>query len=57
MWQPHTPAMAAGLTDRVWTLREVLIFVRLASLRPLGFSAACFSGSSALLAFGKTLRR
>jgi hypothetical protein len=23
-WQPRTPAMAAGLTDRVWTLREVL---------------------------------
>src|SRR5712691_8835357 len=25
-WQPHTPAMAAGLTDQVWTLREVLLF-------------------------------
>jgi hypothetical protein len=24
--QPCTPAMAAGLTDRVWTLREVLLF-------------------------------
>jgi hypothetical protein len=24
-WQPRTPAMAAGLTDRVWTLREVLL--------------------------------
>jgi hypothetical protein len=23
-WQQRTPAMAAGLTDRVWTLREVL---------------------------------
>jgi IS1 family transposase len=23
-WWPCTPAMAAGLTDRVWTLREVL---------------------------------
>ena len=23
-WQPTTPAMAAGLTDHVWTLREVL---------------------------------
>src|SRR5919197_1557571 len=22
-WQPRTPAMAAGLTDHVWTLREV----------------------------------
>jgi len=25
-WQPCTPAMAAGLTDRVWSLREVLLF-------------------------------
>jgi hypothetical protein len=25
-WQPRTPAMAAGLTDRVWTLREELLF-------------------------------
>src|SRR5499433_3111494 len=25
-WWPCTPAMAAGLTDRVWTLREVLLF-------------------------------
>jgi len=25
-WQPCTPAMAAGLTDRVWTLRAVLLF-------------------------------
>ena len=24
--QPRTPAMAAGLTDHVWTLREVLLF-------------------------------
>jgi hypothetical protein len=26
MWQPQTPAMAAGLSDHVWTLREVLLF-------------------------------
>jgi IS1 family transposase len=26
MWWPWTPAMAAGLTDHVWTLREVLLF-------------------------------
>jgi len=26
LWQPCTPAMAAGLTDRVWTLREVCLF-------------------------------
>jgi len=25
-WRPRTSAMAAGLTDRVWTLREVLLF-------------------------------
>jgi hypothetical protein len=25
-WRPCTPAMAAGLTDRVWSLREVLMF-------------------------------
>jgi IS1 family transposase len=25
-WRPGTPAMAAGLTDRVWTLREVLLY-------------------------------
>ena len=25
-WQARTPAMAAGLTDHVWTLREVLCF-------------------------------
>jgi transposase-like protein/IS1 family transposase len=25
-WCPYTPAMAAGLTDHVWTLNEVLMF-------------------------------
>jgi IS1 family transposase len=25
LWRPQTPAMAAGLTDRVWSLREVLL--------------------------------
>ena len=25
-WRPWTPAMAAGLTEHVWTLREVLCF-------------------------------
>jgi IS1 family transposase len=25
-WRPQTPAMAAGLTDHVWSLREVLLF-------------------------------
>jgi hypothetical protein len=23
-WQPRTPAMAAGLTDRIWTVKELL---------------------------------
>ena len=26
VWRPCTPAMAAGLTDRGWPLREVLLF-------------------------------
>jgi IS1 family transposase len=26
LWQPCTPAMAAGLTDHVWTLQKVLMF-------------------------------
>jgi len=25
-WRPYTPAMAAGLTDHVWTLKEVRLF-------------------------------
>jgi IS1 family transposase len=25
-WRPCTPAMAAGLTDRVWSLKEVLLY-------------------------------
>ena len=26
MWRPCTPAMAAGLTDHVWSLTEVLLY-------------------------------
>jgi hypothetical protein len=26
LWRPCTPAMVAGLTDHVWTLKEVLLF-------------------------------
>jgi IS1 family transposase len=26
LWRPCTPAMAAGLTEHVWTLREVLLY-------------------------------
>jgi len=26
VWRPCTPAMAAELTDHVWTLREVLLY-------------------------------
>src|SRR3989454_5389488 len=25
-WRPYTPAMAAGLTDHVWSLREVVLY-------------------------------
>jgi len=32
-WQERTPAMAAGLTDHVWSLREVLLY-RVPPLRP-----------------------
>ncbi len=35
-WQPRTPAMAAGLTDHVWTLREVLLFRVPPWLQPVG---------------------
>ena len=26
VWWPCTPAMAAGLTDHVWSLKEVLLY-------------------------------
>jgi len=26
MWRPCTPAMTAGLTDHVWSLKEVLLY-------------------------------
>jgi hypothetical protein len=26
VWRPRTPAIAAGLTDHVWSLRDVLMF-------------------------------
>ena len=26
-WQPRTPAMAAGLTDHIWTVKELLTVV------------------------------
>jgi hypothetical protein len=26
LWRPCTPAMAAGLTDHIWTLRAVVLF-------------------------------
>src|SRR5262245_34723932 len=26
LWRPQTPALAAGVTDRVWSLHEVLLF-------------------------------
>ena len=27
LWEPRTPAMAAGLTDHVWTVKELLLSV------------------------------
>jgi len=35
-WQSRTPAMAAGLTDHVWPLREVLLFRVPPWLQPAG---------------------
>ncbi len=35
-WRPCTPAKAAGLTDHVWTLREVLLFRVLPWPQPAG---------------------
>jgi hypothetical protein len=26
VWRPCTPAMAAGVTDHVWLLKEVLLY-------------------------------
>jgi hypothetical protein len=26
LWQPQSPAMAAGVTDHIWTVKEVLMF-------------------------------
>jgi hypothetical protein len=26
VWRPWTPAMAAGLTDHVWSVKEVLLY-------------------------------
>jgi len=26
LWEPQTPAMAAGLTDHIWTMEELLLF-------------------------------
>lgn len=31
-WRPRTPAMAAGLTDRVWTVRDILRAVPLPAM-------------------------
>jgi hypothetical protein len=36
IWQPCTPAMAAGLTEHVWTLREELLFRVPPWLQPQG---------------------
>jgi IS1 family transposase len=36
LWRPCTPAMAAGLTDHVWSLKEVLLFRVPPWLQPQG---------------------
>jgi len=33
-WQPRTPAMAAGLTDHLWTFKELLTTVALPWVHP-----------------------
>jgi hypothetical protein len=33
LWTPRTPAMAAGLTDHIWTLEELLSYCSLPSGR------------------------
>jgi hypothetical protein len=59
-WRPWTPAMRAGLTDRVWTLREVLLYrvppwpqpsARYAAREPDG---ACRSAGQVCLRAGPT---
>jgi hypothetical protein len=35
-WRPYTPAMAAGLTDHIWSLRDVLLFRVPPWLQPAG---------------------
>ena len=35
-WRPWTPAMTAGLTDHIWTLREMLLFRVPPWLQPAG---------------------
>ena len=45
LWRPYTPAMAAGLTDHVWTLREVLLFRVPPWPQPAGVGARRVVGS------------
>ena len=33
-WQPRSPAMAAGLTDHIWTVKELLMTV----VAPMGIN-------------------
>jgi len=43
--RPCTPAMAAGLTDHVWTLREVLLFRVPPWPQPVGVWVRCGGGT------------
>jgi hypothetical protein len=46
LWQPCTPAMAAGLTEHVWSWREVLRFRVPPWPQPVGVCACRLRGSS-----------
>jgi len=45
-WRPCTPAMAAGLTDHVWSLREVLLYRVPPWPQPVGVGTSRGVGSS-----------
>src|SRR6266702_2210545 len=44
-WRPCTPAMAAGLTDHVWSLREVLLYRAPPWPQPVGVGTSRGVGS------------
>ena len=46
LWTPRTPAMAAGLTDHIWTLEELLSFCSPPNALRLSFTAYGYSTRS-----------